>query len=123
MTFHELDDNMQLLGVIRALPDPQWTQMKMILTHDDNVKTFADVQRKLEMEVERIGPTPSTALVAQARQPNPKRARRGRRGKHGGVHQVRGGVSSRHGKRPRKRHPGRLKCFNCGEKGQRMYQA
>ena len=31
-----------VLAVIRSLPKPTWGQMKLVLTHSENIKAFAD---------------------------------------------------------------------------------
>ena len=51
--------------VIRSLLEPTWGKMKLVLTHSENIKTFADISRHLELEAECIGVYQNTLLVAQ----------------------------------------------------------
>nr|CAD1817218.1 unnamed protein product [Ananas comosus var. bracteatus] len=53
---HTLTDEQQVQAVIRSLPD-SWERMKVNLTHNDSIKTFADVARHVELEDERLGAT------------------------------------------------------------------
>jgi len=46
-----LNDEQQLLGVIRSLPDPEWSQMKLMMTHSENIKTFDNISCPLDLEV------------------------------------------------------------------------
>ena len=39
--------------------------MKLVLTHSENIKTFANISRHLELEAKRIGAHKNTFLVAQ----------------------------------------------------------
>ena len=34
--------------MIRSLPEPTWGKMKLVLTHSENIKTFADIFCHLE---------------------------------------------------------------------------
>lgn len=65
-----LIDEQQLLGVIRSLLDPEWSQMKLFMTHNENIKTFGDISRQLELKVEcieaeHIGGNRATAFVTK----------------------------------------------------------
>ena len=51
---NNLSDEQQVIVVIRSLPEPTWGQMKLVLTHSENIKTFADISRHLELEAEHI---------------------------------------------------------------------
>ncbi|GAV71104.1 UBN2_2 domain-containing protein [Cephalotus follicularis] len=59
-----LSDEQQVQDVIRSLPD-SWISMRQIMTHNENIKNFADVSHHVEFEVEREEMTPTTALFAQ----------------------------------------------------------
>nr|CAD1818747.1 unnamed protein product [Ananas comosus var. bracteatus] len=63
---NELTDEQQVLAVIRSLPDPEWSQMKLLMTHSENIKTFNDISRHLELEAERLEVNRSVALVARS---------------------------------------------------------
>ena len=47
-----LTDKQQVQAVIRSLID-SWISMKQIMTHNENIKNFADISRHVELEVER----------------------------------------------------------------------
>ena len=61
---NNLSDEQQDTAVIRSLPEPTWGQMKLILTHSENIKTFDDISRHIELEAERMGAHQNTFLVA-----------------------------------------------------------
>ncbi|XP_038707271.1 uncharacterized protein LOC120002581 [Tripterygium wilfordii] len=48
----ELSDEQQVLAVIRSLLDPEWAHMKQLMTHSENIKTFDDISRHLELEAD-----------------------------------------------------------------------
>ena len=50
---HALTDEQQVQVVIRSLPH-SWEHMKVNMTHNENIKTFADIARHLELEDERL---------------------------------------------------------------------
>ena len=60
---NNLSDEQQVTAVIRSLPEPTWGQMKLVLTHSENIKTFADISRHLKLEAERIGEHQNTFLI------------------------------------------------------------
>ena len=81
---NNLFDEQQVTAVIRSLPKPTWGQMKLVLTHSENINTFADISRHLELEAERMGAHQNTLLVAQSGQRKafrPKRKGQGRNAK------------------------------------------
>ena len=47
--WHEMTDEQQVQAVIRSLPS-SWEHMRVNLTHNDNIKTFDDVARHVELE-------------------------------------------------------------------------
>ncbi|GAV61396.1 UBN2_2 domain-containing protein [Cephalotus follicularis] len=59
-----LSDEQQVQTVIRSLPD-SWVSMRQILTHNENIKNFADVSRHVELEAESEEATRATALFSQ----------------------------------------------------------
>ncbi|OMP10799.1 hypothetical protein COLO4_04258 [Corchorus olitorius] len=50
---HVLNDQQQVQAVVRSLPRG-WEYMNAMLTHNDSITTFVDVQRHLELEEERL---------------------------------------------------------------------
>ena len=52
-TGHALTDEQQVQAVIRSLPH-SWEHIKVNMTHNENIKTFADIARHLELEDERL---------------------------------------------------------------------
>ena len=46
---HDMTDEQQGQAVIRSLPS-SWEHMRVNLTHNDNIKTFDDVARYVELE-------------------------------------------------------------------------
>ena len=63
---NNLSDEQQVTTVIRSLPEPTWGKMKLVLTHSENIKTFADISCHLKLEAERMGVHQNTLLVAQS---------------------------------------------------------
>ena len=58
-----LSDEQQVQVVIRSLPD-SWISMKQIMTHNENIKNFADISRHVKLEAESQEATKSVALIA-----------------------------------------------------------
>nr|CAD1829389.1 unnamed protein product [Ananas comosus var. bracteatus] len=119
---NELTDEQQVLAVIRSLPDPEWSQMKLLMKHSENIKTFNDISRHLELEAERLEVNCSVALVARSEKRNgivPKRKKRHNNGAQKKWNQApQGGVGKRHrGKRAGNKDATKLKCYNCKKKG------
>ena len=50
---HQLTDEQQVQAVIRSLP-ASWEHMKVNMTHNESIKTFADIAHHLELEDERL---------------------------------------------------------------------
>ena len=97
-----MSDEQQVQAVLRSLPE-SWDHMKIQMTHNDNVKTFEDISRHLELEDERLEAAKpfneanyasSSSGMKRKRsnfgnkaseQPNPKKQKRhAKRGKKGG---------------------------------------
>lgn len=64
---HVLPDEQQVQAVIRSLLN-NWEHLKVNLTHNDNIKTFAGVARHVELEDERLGAAKAVpnAFVAES---------------------------------------------------------
>ena len=52
-TEHDMTDEQQVQAVIRSLPS-SWENMHVNLTHNDNIKTFDDVARYVELEEDHL---------------------------------------------------------------------
>ena len=63
---NNLSDEQQVTVMIRSLPEPTWGHMKFVLTHSENIKTFANIYRHLKLEAERMGVHQNTLLVTQS---------------------------------------------------------
>jgi len=50
---HEMTDEQQVQAVIHSLPS-NWEYMRVNLTHNDNIKTFDDVARHVELKEDRL---------------------------------------------------------------------
>ncbi|KAK0584277.1 hypothetical protein LWI29_010428 [Acer saccharum] len=50
---HTLTDEQQIQAVIRSLPN-SWENMKINMTHNDNIKTFDDISLHVKLEDERL---------------------------------------------------------------------
>ena len=50
---HELTDERQVQAVIRSLPNA-WEHLRINLTHNDNIKTFDDVARHVDLEEDHL---------------------------------------------------------------------
>ena len=90
-----LTDKQQIQAVIRSLPE-SWVHMKQIMTHNENIKTFADISRHVELEAERQEASRITALMAKTsisggerKAAGPKRYARGKQAKgQGGANKL-----------------------------------
>ena len=65
-TGNNLSDEQKVTVVIHSLPEPTWGQMKLVLTHSENIKTFADISCHLELEAKRMGVHQNTFLITQS---------------------------------------------------------
>ena len=67
-------------AVIRSLPD-SWISMKQIMTHNENIKNFADISCHMKLEAERQEATKSAALITYGDQRKPNGFRCNDKGK------------------------------------------
>lgn len=58
-----LTDEQHGTAVIHSLLD-SWRQMKLVLTHNKNIKNFVDISRHLDLKAECLGSHHNTVLVA-----------------------------------------------------------
>jgi len=116
----DLSDEQQILGVLRSLPDSTWEHVKLVLTHNESIKTFDDLSRHLLLEAERRVASRSTAIVAQADRRSNKNKRNGQQKagqSKGNIPPSKDGkVGKRKGKRGKK-NVSKVKCYNCQKMG------
>ncbi|XP_047269149.1 uncharacterized protein LOC124898926 [Capsicum annuum] len=62
---HVLSDEWQFQAVIRSLPK-SWEYLKVKFTHNDNIKTFSDIARHVELEDEQLGAAKATSNAFMA---------------------------------------------------------
>ena len=117
---HDMTDEQQVQVVIRSLPS-SWEHMRVNLTHNDNIKTFDDVARHVELEedllfaekpVQEVFMTENKSRGAQGSGRN-KGKGKGPQGK-GGNEVGYSGQKRKRGKRAGKRSKNK-NCFNCGK--------
>uniref|UniRef100_A0A2N9FM86 Integrase catalytic domain-containing protein n=1 Tax=Fagus sylvatica TaxID=28930 RepID=A0A2N9FM86_FAGSY len=118
-----LTDEQQVQAVIRSLPD-SWISMKQIMTHNENIKNFADISRHVELEAERQEATKSAALIAHGGQRKPngfKHKDKGKAARQGGpstnAPKVNKGANQHKRKRGAKKNISKMKCYNCNKLG------
>ena len=66
---HTLTDEQQIQAVIRSLPN-SWENMKINMTHNDNMKTFDDISRHVKLEDERLEATKASGQLYMAESNN-----------------------------------------------------
>ncbi|KAL0456747.1 UNVERIFIED_CONTAM: hypothetical protein Slati_1013900 [Sesamum latifolium] len=72
----ELSDEQQVLAVLRSLPEQTWGHVKLVLTHNEQIKTFDSVASHLKLEADRRESerAQQAAFVAHAGQRSPIKA-------------------------------------------------
>ena len=107
----------RVIVMIQSLPELTWGQMKLVLTHSENIKSFTNISRHLELEVEHIYSHRNILLVAQARKHKAFRAKRKQYEISTGAAKSLGPSDEKVAKRHRGKHTGKdkskLKCYNC----------
>lgn len=121
----DVPDEEQIVNVLRSLPSDteEWKNFKLLMSHSENIKTFAELAKHVEMEVERqkaLKPsTSNVALVVQGKSKykKPKPTKKGRRPAQ--TQGPRGGVNKQQKAKghPKETNLARVKCYNCGIKG------
>ena len=115
----------QRTNVFRALPtrDEKWKPFITMMTHNESIKTFADITKHLELEDERLKACapPPVALVARVDRP---KGNKFKRGKKKNLHPSkklgpRGGIAKKQSKAKGKltNKMARVTCHNCRKKG------
>ena len=119
-TGNNLSDEQKVTVVIHSLPEPTWGQMKLVLTHSENIKTFDYISRHLMLEVECMGVHQNTLLVAQSGQRMAfmlKCKGQGRNAKGVGSLGPKEGKIAKHQKgKCAKKDKAKIKCYNYGKK-------
>ncbi|KAL0446613.1 UNVERIFIED_CONTAM: hypothetical protein Slati_1789200 [Sesamum latifolium] len=74
----ELNDEQQVLVVLRSLPEQTWGHVKLVLTHNEQIKTFDSVASHLKLEADRRESerAQQAAFVAHAGQRKPHKGKR-----------------------------------------------
>ena len=119
-----LTDEQQVQVVIRSLLD-SWVSMKQIMTHNENIKNFADIFRHVESEAERQEATKSATLMAQGGQRKPngfKHKDKGKAARQGGPSTSppkvnKGANQHKRDKRSAKKNISKVKCYHCNKLG------
>ena len=100
--------------------------MSQNMTHNENIKTFEDVARHLELEAERLEAAKPEAFVNMAESSSHRAFRPKRWNQRKGPMQGMIGrpapkkaksTKQRRGKRGGKKDKSKLNCFNCGKEG------
>ena len=124
-TGNNLTNEQQVQAVIRSLPS-SWETMGQNLTHNENIKTFDDVGRHLELETERLEAAKPISSVHMA-ETNSRKASRPKRKQPDyapGQERPNGALPKKakfvkrntRGKRAKK-DKSKLTCYNYGKKG------
>ncbi|KAJ4745000.1 Retrovirus-related pol polyprotein from transposon tnt 1-94 [Rhynchospora pubera] len=120
---HVLSNEQQLQAVIRSLPR-SWEHMRVNLTHNDNIRTFDEVARHVELEedrllAERADKAAGEAMIAASKNLQRKPRQNSGSKKNAGGNGVANAKIDK--KRSKKRGKGKEKpkgaCFNCDQVG------
>lgn len=118
----ELTDEEQVQAVIKSLPK-KWNDLKLNLTYNDNIKTFDDVSRHLELEEDRLGSEHDVTEAHMAESSGHKRGKNKRnKGKGGGKYGKTGPNKAKFKKRNKgnrtdKKDKSKMECFKCEKLG------
>lgn len=117
----QLSDEQQILVVVRSLPD-NWEHMRINMTHNENIKTFDDIRRHLELEAERLDVVKtSTAYVAESNSRKGFKPKKGKKPAHPAAPKRAASgdaVKRKRGKRGSgKKDKTKMTCYNCGKAG------
>ncbi|KAL0401661.1 UNVERIFIED_CONTAM: hypothetical protein Slati_4196000 [Sesamum latifolium] len=52
-TSRKLNDEQQVLTILKSLPKQTWGHVKLVLTHNEQIKTFDSVTNDLKLEADR----------------------------------------------------------------------
>ena len=120
---HDVIDEQQVQSVICSLPR-NWEYMRVNLTHNENIKTFDDVARHVELEEDRLlseKPT-NEAFMTESKTRGEKGSRRKNWKGKGFQKGKKGDEASSSGQKRKRGNRGGMKnrnknCFNCGKPG------
>jgi hypothetical protein len=123
---NNLTDEQQVQAVNLSLPS-SWETMSQNMTHNENIKSFDDVARHLELEAERLKAAKPNGSVYMAEKNSPKASRPKCKSPDYTPGQVQpSGPTPKKakttkritkGKRGGKKDKSKLTCYNCGKKG------
>ena len=115
---HNLTDEQQVQAVIRSLPS-SWENMKINMTHNDNIKTFDDIARHVELEDERLEVAKASGQLYMAESSKRKGWKRNFKKRNVNSRFKKNETGKREkGKRAgAKRDKAKMTCFNCGQLG------
>lgn len=121
-----LTDEQQVQAGIRSLPD-SWEHMRVNMTHNDNIKTFDDLSRHLELEAERLDAAKANASAYLARPSGQRKASWPKRKNQKNAPKLGTNDSNapkkakttlrKRGKRGGKKGMNNKACYNCGKEG------
>ena len=120
---HDMTDEQQVQSVIRSLPS-NWEHMRVNLTHNENIKTFDDVARHVELEEDRLlSEKPANETFMTVSKSRRAKGSRRKNWKCKGFQKgKRGDEASSSGQKCKRGKRGGMKsknknCFNCGKHG------
>ncbi|KAH9602730.1 hypothetical protein KSS87_019040 [Heliosperma pusillum] len=121
----DVPDEEKVVNVLRSLPSDteERKNFKLLMSHSENLKTFNELAKHVEMEVERQTafkpPTPAATLAVH----NKFKNNEGKRGQKGRCHTKPNGPQDGVQKQQKAKEPikrvnlARVKCYNCEKKG------
>ncbi|KAL0331593.1 UNVERIFIED_CONTAM: hypothetical protein Sangu_1704800 [Sesamum angustifolium] len=73
-----LSDEQKVPVVLRSIPEQTWGHVKLVLTHNEQIKTFGSVASHVKLEVDRreFECAPQVAFVAHTSQHKPHKGKR-----------------------------------------------
>ncbi|KAM7465477.1 hypothetical protein LguiB_013039 [Lonicera macranthoides] len=120
---NNLSDEQQVQAGIRSLPD-SWEHMRVNMTHNENIKTFDDLARHLELEAERLeaakANNSSYVVHSGSRKASGSKRKNQNNGKRNDDEHAPKKANStkrKRGKRGGKKGNADKACFNCGKEG------
>ncbi|TXG72586.1 hypothetical protein EZV62_001165 [Acer yangbiense] len=125
---HSLTDEQQIQAMIRSLPN-NWENVKINMTHNDNIKTFNDISHHVELEDDRLEATKASGQLYMAESSRRKTKSFMRKGKKRNFQKRKGKGPKENFKKSETRYRKRgnsagfkkdkanLKCYNCDKLG------
>ena len=114
-----LSDAQQVQAVLKSLPR-NWDTMKHTITHNGNIKTFADVARHIQLEDDRMEheKPKGHALLTEGKDSSSSKSKskkgKGPQKKDGDLSVTKGKKSFKKGKKQaKKRNLAKVKCYAC----------